>query len=286
MPTTPEQNFDRKVRQIIDNIYRHERASIRQALRLLDAVRRDVIARIAETTTSEFNRSILRQIEASITRRIEEFRQALNIQLRGNLERAAELGVEAVDSPVSTLIRPSRVIGVSPQVVQVAADYSASLITSLSNSLRDQIDSTLKRAALGSLSPQDAIKAVGRSLKSRGVFKSIAARAETIVRTEVLRIQEIAAHARMLENRETMRRAGWALKKEWIASLDARVRPSHAAANGQVREVDEAFSVGGESLMYPRDPSGSAQETINCRCASASKVERLYLLDRKKKFER
>jgi hypothetical protein len=39
-------------------------------------------------------------------------------------------------------------------------------------------------------------------------------------------------------------------------------------ADGQVRKANEPFDVGGEELMYPRDPSGSPENTINCHCFS------------------
>lgn len=60
------------------------------------------------------------------------------------------------------------------------------------------------------------------------------------------------------------------LQKEWFAALDSRVRPDHAAANGQVVEAKEPFNVGGEELMMPGDSNGSAFNLINCRCSSAS----------------
>ena len=54
--------------------------------------------------------------------------------------------------------------------------------------------------------------------------------------------------------------------KVWLAILDDRTRPEHAAANGQVVPVDHAFSVGGEDLEYPGDPAGSDAMCANCRC--------------------
>jgi len=53
----------------------------------------------------------------------------------------------------------------------------------------------------------------------------------------------------------------------WLAALDDRVREDHAIAHGQVRRLGESFDVGGESLSYPGDPSGSPGNIINCRCA-------------------
>lgn len=52
--------------------------------------------------------------------------------------------------------------------------------------------------------------------------------------------------------------------KQWDAALDSRTRESHAAVDGEIRELDKPFSNG---LMFPGDPSGGAAEVVNCRCA-------------------
>lgn len=52
--------------------------------------------------------------------------------------------------------------------------------------------------------------------------------------------------------------------KQWDSTLDGATRESHVAVDGEVRELDEKFSNG---LMFPSDPSGSAAEVVNCRCA-------------------
>lgn len=61
--------------------------------------------------------------------------------------------------------------------------------------------------------------------------------------------------------------AGAQAMRTWNATMDARTRPEHAAADGQSVGLGEPFDVGGESLMYPCDPTGSAGNTINCRCS-------------------
>lgn len=60
--------------------------------------------------------------------------------------------------------------------------------------------------------------------------------------------------------------AGERLVKEWLATHDSRTRPSHAAADGQRRALEQPFTVGGWPLMFPGDPAGPASEVINCRC--------------------
>lgn len=52
--------------------------------------------------------------------------------------------------------------------------------------------------------------------------------------------------------------------KQWDSTLDAKTRDSHAAVDGEIRELDEKFSNG---LRFPSDPHGAAAEVVNCRCA-------------------
>lgn len=54
--------------------------------------------------------------------------------------------------------------------------------------------------------------------------------------------------------------------KEWMATHDARTRPDHLAADGQVVGINQPFIVGGSALMYPGAPGGPASEVVNCRC--------------------
>jgi len=60
---------------------------------------------------------------------------------------------------------------------------------------------------------------------------------------------------------------GQDMTKTWRSGYDARVRPAHQAANGQMVPFNSKFSVGGESLQRPGDPSASAGNRINCRCS-------------------
>ncbi|MCC8164492.1 MAG: hypothetical protein LIO86_15335 [Lachnospiraceae bacterium] len=53
--------------------------------------------------------------------------------------------------------------------------------------------------------------------------------------------------------------------KQWDATLDSRTRPDHQAADGQLRELDEDFNVGGERMKAP-GVGGSARNVCNCRC--------------------
>lgn len=55
-------------------------------------------------------------------------------------------------------------------------------------------------------------------------------------------------------------------KKQWLSAHDQRTRDSHRVADGQVVAVDDSFIVGTAALDFPGDPTGPAEEVINCRC--------------------
>lgn len=66
---------------------------------------------------------------------------------------------------------------------------------------------------------------------------------------------------------------GIELKKEWLASLDARTRPAHGAADGQQVDVDEPFIVDGYKMMFPGDKSAPAYLVYNCRCSTVAAID-------------
>ena len=55
--------------------------------------------------------------------------------------------------------------------------------------------------------------------------------------------------------------------KMWVTRHDPKVRPTHAAADGQKVRLGDPFVVGGELLQYPADSAVASIELwINCRC--------------------
>lgn len=55
-------------------------------------------------------------------------------------------------------------------------------------------------------------------------------------------------------------------QKQWLSAGDARVRDTHAEADGQTVAIDQPYNVGGSPLSYPGDPFGPNAEVCNCRC--------------------
>tara|TARA_R110002049_G_scaffold88357_1_gene223036 strand:+ start:1405 stop:3627 length:2223 start_codon:yes stop_codon:yes gene_type:complete len=53
--------------------------------------------------------------------------------------------------------------------------------------------------------------------------------------------------------------------KKWLSALDESTRETHEFANGQQRNLNQEFNVGGDSMMAPAQGS-LPEENINCRC--------------------
>ena len=104
---------------------------------------------------------------------------------------------------------------------------------------------------------------VASSIRQAGLIDS-AYRSSMIARTE----SHSAANAGSLQSAAE---SDVVKEKEWISTEDERTRDGENSdfdhTNVANVGIDEPFIVSGEELMYPGDPSGSAGNIINCRCA-------------------
>lgn len=92
-------------------------------------------------------------------------------------------------------------------------------------------------------------------------------RVNTIVRTEAHRIQQASAN----DARQEAKKKGASVVKQWDAILDGRTRNNHRRLDGQIREVDEYFEIGGKRAMYP-GMFGDPAEDCNCRCVATTRA--------------
>jgi hypothetical protein len=67
---------------------------------------------------------------------------------------------------------------------------------------------------------------------------------------------------------QALRDSAGVAQKMWVCRFLPRSRASHKEAHGQTVANDEAFTIGGERAMYPRDPQLSAGNSCGCVCFS------------------
>jgi uncharacterized protein with gpF-like domain len=105
------------------------------------------------------------------------------------------------------------------------------------------------------------------------IAKEITQRAPAIARTRAPVIARTETHsAAMWSQVEAIKDTGLTLRKQWIATQDARTRTldsgdfDHADMDGVTVGMDEPFDVDGDLLDFPGDPNGQPGNVINCRC--------------------
>ena len=127
--------------------------------------------------------------------------------------------------------------------------------------LKRTIRSEISRGIAASLPYSD----IARNITN--VTKAPMGRAKTIVRTEGHRIQQ----ASTMDAQNAAKARGADVVKQWDASLDSRTRETHRRLDGQIREVEEPFEIGGREVMAP-GYFGDPAEDCNCRCVSLTRA--------------
>ncbi len=195
----------------------------------------NVIMRISFDLTSENNK--LRVIN-----RVEY----INAAEVGAGQVANEIAADDAKDLIDTAMKRTEIVD--------SLKLSSSNLVSINTVTKNLVTRTLTEGINSGESLEELTQRIQKALGSNR------ARAARIARTQV-------SGAISSGRQATMKQSGVKYKR-WITSKDDAVRPEHAAANNQVVKVDGYFSVGGEQLMHPGDPAGSAKNIINCRCVS------------------
>lgn len=173
-------------------------------------------------------------------------------------------GVDLVDKPLAIAGGPrfniSAALGeIDTRQLRAMRAFMTDRISDISLTTANKINGELGLVMIGSKTQHQAADAIGAMIEGGR------ARATTIVRTELGRAYSMAAQERFEQAAKKLP----GLKKQWRRSGKLHPRPHHDSIDGQVRAVDEPFTLGnGISLMFPRDPKAPAAETINCGCES------------------
>lgn len=112
----------------------------------------------------------------------------------------------------------------------------------------------------------------GKSIKH--MADDLQKRITTMSRNSAIRTARTAVtgaqNAGRMDSYAAAEKMGIKLKKEWLATLDARTRHSHAMLDGEQVAQDKKFSNG---CRFPGDPQGPPWEIYNCRCTLIAAVD-------------
>lgn len=180
-------------------------------------------------------------------------------------------GIDAVDAGFSgsDIFRQRLVVPViDDTLITSLARIKNAYIKGISNEIRDKIFNQITLGTSGGLNITQVIQNIGTSI-TKGTFKTVKLRAETIARTEMHRVLKKAEEIRekqITEEFDTL--------KSWLSSRDDRVRRSHWTVDqatssdlgGTPIPFKKDFDVNGNKAAGPYDSRLPASEVINCRC--------------------
>jgi len=280
VPARDRNAFIRKTNTLIKQAEELDKETIRKTLHFSKMVRRDV--RNAIATAEAWDAAYLPRLKDELTARIRRFRSELQGLTSEQMGKSWELGRRLADEPLEAAKIMTALPVLSDELLTITQGYAADLILDLERDMFNKISVRLNNAILGKETQWQAMKKIDKEVFKVKEKKGVTWRTERIVRTEVNRVYSMANQARMNQAKEQVPD----LMKRWVTARDERVRGlgaprktprrspisgeviDHRAAHEQVRKVDEPFLVSGEELLFPRDPIGSSENVVGCRCSS------------------
>ena len=249
-----------------------------QNWRTINAMRR----RYVNYNTSLMS-AILRRIRQSYKQRIVDFgdaETALNelseSAIRQSIENAfIEMyqitGVAFAKTAVATLQKSANITlkAADPEILEsewlrfmanFVRERCAVKIQSVTRNIFEDIENITKAVVL-----EGAPQGWGPAKVADEIFNRVGQRdhwrAMRIARTEVVG----ASNAGSYQGAGSF---GIKLKKIWLVNMDGNTRDDHADMNTAPHiPYSDHWQVGDDKMLYPGDPSASAENVINCRCA-------------------
>lgn len=150
------------------------------------------------------------------------------------------------------------------RAIQTDSKISQGLYTRLGEdvkSLKTSIRAELSRGIANGSTWNDVARKIGKAFKNTPFSKAYN-NSMRIARTEGHRVQIRSA----MDAQQAAKDKGADVVKQWDATLDDRTRETHRILDGQIRELDEPFKVGGMRADAPGMFNNPAED-CNCRCA-------------------
>lgn len=201
----------------------------------------------------------------------------INNETRGVLRDVISASTIAGNNPLTTarLMRDS--IGLTRSQIQSVENFRRLLSdlnpSALDRQLRDRrFDSTVRTAIADQKKlSQEKINQMTERYRERLLIL----RSKTIGRTEAIRAVNAGNHRLWLQAVNEGLVPADNIKRFWIVTQDEKLRSAHEAIpemNEQGVGIEEPFDTPLGPLMFPADPSGLPENTINCRCTVFTRI--------------
>jgi hypothetical protein len=258
-----KKKIDQAVRDAAGRAGAASDSGAREFMRSVDALRERVVLELAQT--GALTPYTAQTVKARISELMALYKDRMSEQLSANQRRLFIKGIQVVDAAITSGDLTLAVPYLSEQTLEQAKRFGAELVTNLLDQARSQIAQQIDLAVLGQKGVSETIDAIGTNLEDPSVFGTIGRRAITIFRTEVNRVQNLAASERLKQASAQIPD----LQKEWLHSHVGIPRPGHLLLDGTAIGVDERFTLKGRDgevyhPMGPHDPALPPSESINC----------------------
>jgi len=251
----------RQAYKLEHDLYRVESATVAEIKADLERVRKEIIVLLAGAP-KDWQIHQAQGLLVEIERQLKAWSAFSTDAIGSRFPTAADVGQDQVFASLGvTAARPM----LPPGLLAVAYQSLPLMISDVERETTIKVGRILRQAVLAQRTPWDAMQEIG-TITGKGVFGSALVRGETILRTEYGRIAQTANYVTLSELSQDQP----TLRKEWSAVIDGRTRPTHAEADGEIRDIDEPYDLGGYPGLYPHDPQLPAEESINCRCISVA----------------
>ncbi len=261
----------RAIRDVVRRARRVPAAAETVTLQSLRDVRAELVAAV---TALDANTPARRQYDeaiAALDRALAGWASRYAVDLRGIYGDAWQAGIAVATEPVVAAGRHVAV-AISDDLFDIAVRFVPDLISGIRDDMRRRVAGEIAAVVTGGRPIRDAVTNIGRTVRSPGHLRTVAARARAIAVTEAGRVQATATHVTMLRTAETAPD----LRKRWLNSRLPNARPEHVAADERYAPggavgpipVDVDYQVAGYQAAYPRDPRLPAGQAVNCHCVS------------------
>lgn len=260
------EKYAERIGSFFGKVARKEESSVKEVIAVLRDFRKDLLGSIAIESFDN-----LPSIEATIDDRIAALQDRLDETLERQVQSFWEIGTDVAVKPVEDVLGIKiSTPGPPARLLDALVASNAELVQEVTVRTKRLISNEVRQAAVGGKTPfqaqQEIVKILNPNLSDKQ-RKSVAARAERIVRTEMNRAYTVA----QFEGMKAVKVAVPDAKKQWITTQDGRQRSSHQRVHEQIVPMGQKFKFIGRkgspvALMFPRDPAGPSEEVVRCRC--------------------